>query len=140
MANFASGLPTLALLSAKLATVVALAKMGALQHALCILSQSSATTVASTISAASAQPASMATCTAPHASRTDGRLTRCAIPPSLGRQCFSKHAAGQTPSHKISLGIKKKAVRSSPRAVDRVAQQVQRNATSEPARSAARRL
>ena len=72
----------------------------------------------------------------------DGRPTHAACNPSVGRDCFAKHVAGHAPTHSISLGIKKKAaVRSSPqRAANRAAQQAQRNAHSEPARPAARRL
>ena len=72
----------------------------------------------------------------------DGRPTHAVCNPSVGRDCFAKHVAGHAPAHSISLGIKKKAaVRSSPqRAANRAAQQAQRNAHSEPARSAARRL
>ena len=63
----------------------------------------------------------------------DGKPTHALCNPTLGRSCFSKHAAGQTPSHKIAIGIKK-AQRGSPRLADRVAQAVQRNAAPPAAR------
>ena len=45
----------------------------------------------------------------------DGKPTHAFCNPSTGRGCYGRHCAGERPEHSLSMGIKKKCVRNSPR-------------------------
>ena len=67
----------------------------------------------------------------------DGRPTHALCNPSKGRDCYTKHAAGEQPQHGCRIQIAKKAERASPRLAERAQK---RPPASAPAAGGRRRL